>query len=462
MLNFSEMAKLAEEINRVLLDAKCIQIREVEEKKWVLSFEHQQKKELLLICASVPFSRFHLLKSCSQAHETSFTKSLESTLIQALFIKACLINNDRILSLEFQKGQSRFFLIFELCFRHPKIVLVAPSYEIIASWEPIAEKIYQPPPLFKKQEVIAVSVSSEDVEKRYVELEEKARWEEQLKKTKLQLESRLKKAQGRRLAHLEGKEKSALWSVVAHKGELLQSYFHLLKKGMSSVEVEDWEKAGEKITIELDPLLTPQEMIKAIFKQAHKLRRQADVIDSLIARTDQEIAKIEQQIAELSKVLTFSQLKDFVKKAGLEVFQSKERAKKEGKPTFCKEFITLSGLHIYVGRSDRENDHLSLSFARGSDLWFHAANTAGSHVVLRAPKDKAVDEESVQDALQLALYFSKAKGRAEDEVTMTQCKYLSKPKSAKPGQVNVSKHKNIRVRPDPKRLNRLLNKPLDL
>jgi predicted ribosome quality control (RQC) complex YloA/Tae2 family protein len=458
MLSFSEMHALSREVGPILLGSHLLGIRELEPKKWVFLFEKEGKQKALLVSAQVPFSRFHLSAKVSSGKQTGFTQALEDRLQGSSFEKIEMLNEDRVIAIALDKKGTKFLLIVELCFKHPKIVLVSPSLQILESWEPLEDKQYQLPIVVKKQLFEPVAIDSLSVEKRYQELERKARCEEKTRWIAGQLQKRIKKAEQRlKLHHIE-KDEAERWQEQAHLGELLQSHFYLLKRGMDSIIVEDWKKEGEKREIPLDPFLEPQEMVKKFFKQARKLRKKTEIIDILIQKVQEEIIVNNGFLSRLKEAISEESLDALASEARLIEQKPKEKQKKEEKKHPYREFVTEAGLHIFVGRSDEDNDRLSFTFAHGNDRWFHAENTPGSHVVLKVTKEGNVDEESLQDALQLALHFSKARERGDDEVLMTECKFLSKRKGSKPGQVNVSKHKTVRVRLDPKRIQRLLGK----
>lgn len=458
MLSISEMNVLCKQVQPILCGQELVGIREIGEKKWCLHFEKGGKQTALLVCAQVPFSRFHLLSERALGKETPFTRALEERVLGSAFEKIEMLNDDRVVAITLDKNGTKFLLIAELCFKHPKVVLASASLQILASWELIADKQYCPPTSAQKLPLEPVEVDSLSVEKRYQELEKKTHFEQKRRWIASQLEKRIKKGEQRLKLHLSEKDEALRWRELAHLGELLQSHFYLLKRGMSSVVVEDWERDGEKREIPLDPSLDPQVVIKQFFKRSRKLKKKGEVIDSLIEKVQEEIDGLKLFLARLKDAATIDMLDVLAEDACLVKQKPKRLQQKEGKRHPFREFVTEAGLHIFVGRSDEDNDRLSFTFAHGNDRWFHAENAPGSHVVLKVAKDGGVDEESLQDALHLALHFSKAKERGDDEVLMTECKFLSKQKGSKPGQVNVSKHRTVRVHLDPKRIQRLLGR----
>ena len=132
----------------------------------------------------------------------------------------------------------------------------------------------------------------------------------------------------------------------------------------------------------------------------------------------------------------------------------KKREKEE--KTGPRQFFSRDGFEILVGRSNQENDHLTIHMARGNDLFFHVRGFPGSHVIVRNQPNKTVPLETLLDAGALAVHYSKIRGNTRADVRYTPRKYVSKPRGAKPGLVTISNEKTIRPDGDPERLKRLL------
>ncbi len=122
-----------------------------------------------------------------------------------------------------------------------------------------------------------------------------------------------------------------------------------------------------------------------------------------------------------------------------------------------REYTSLAGDRILVGRGAADNDTLTFRHARGNDLWLHCRDAAGAHVVVPR-RGAALAETTLLDAATLAAHFSPLGHEAQVDVTYTAVKNLRKPKGAAPGLVFVSDAKTIRVRLEPDRLSRLLNR----
>ncbi|MCF8051281.1 MAG: NFACT RNA binding domain-containing protein [Desulfobacterales bacterium] len=111
------------------------------------------------------------------------------------------------------------------------------------------------------------------------------------------------------------------------------------------------------------------------------------------------------------------------------------------------EYELPGGWIVLAGRTDADNDLLSLKTARPSDYWFHVRGMAGSHVVLRGEKDRQPDRKTLEGAAAVAAWHSKARSGGKVPVACTLAKFVSKPRGAKPGTVSIRKEKILKVRP---------------
>ena len=114
---------------------------------------------------------------------------------------------------------------------------------------------------------------------------------------------------------------------------------------------------------------------------------------------------------------------------------------------------------MLVGASDADNDYLSIKIAEPDDWWFHADKVPGSHVILRAKPEAEPGRETLRQAAAVAAYHSKARSAGMTPVHCTRARYVTKPRGAKPGTVNVSRGKVLKVRPDISFASRLRAQP---
>ncbi|MEM7165739.1 MAG: NFACT RNA binding domain-containing protein [Planctomycetota bacterium] len=112
----------------------------------------------------------------------------------------------------------------------------------------------------------------------------------------------------------------------------------------------------------------------------------------------------------------------------------------------CWEYELPGGLRALAGKTDADNDQLSLRIAAANDYWFHVKGMPGSHVILLCG-DIEPDRETLKQAAAIAAYHSKARGGGTVAVNMTQAKHVSKPKGAKPGTVQIRRESTLKVKP---------------
>jgi len=251
-------------------------------------------------------------------------------------------------------------------------------------------------------------------------------------------------------------EKCLQWQQAQHEALLLQAHQHLLKKEMEHVALADWENEGTEIILKLNRELTPRQEIEARFRRAKKDKAGIPALHRALERVAKTIQQIERALECIEQATDLKTLHKLQKEFGYEEKRVESNAATSPKKSCYHEFETEAGLKILVGKTAKDNEKLTFSLARGSDWWLHVRDFAGSHVIIRCLTKTAVpDPESLNDALQVALHYSKAKDKGEADICVTQCKHLTRPPRGKTGQVQLSKHKVMHVVEDRERLERL-------
>ena len=234
------------------------------------------------------------------------------------------------------------------------------------------------------------------------------------------------------------------------KGDLLTASLHLIKKGMSLVEVPDYYAEGQPlVAIELDPSLTPNQNAQNYYKRYNKARSALENLDRLLEETENEIAYLENLsgLIEAAKDLAdVESLKEELKSEGYlkEKETVKTNKKSRGSLDAPRRYLTPSGNEIVVGRNNKQNDTIRRQ-ALGEFWWFHTQKVPGSHVVLRSAEPLPEDFET---AAMLAAVFSKASTDSVVFVDSARVKRVRKPQGAKPGFVTYDNEKTYTVKPD--------------
>jgi predicted ribosome quality control (RQC) complex YloA/Tae2 family protein len=253
-------------------------------------------------------------------------------------------------------------------------------------------------------------------------------------------------------------------------GELLKQVMGSVKPGARSVVARDYE-TNEDVTIELDPKLTPAQNLERYFKRYHKGLVGANMLGQQLDITGTHIEELERLREELSQLADVSALREFAeqpvvlelrKKHFPDLFKPKRPPKKlaakKDVPSrmLPRRYQTSDGLEVWVGRSDEGNDYLTTTLAAGNDWFFHVQGYPGSHTVLRTEGRKDPPQESVLEAAELCVHFSKLRDARKVDVHVAPIKHVHKPKGAKPGLVYVNHGKSVGLRRDPARLERIL------
>lgn len=264
-----------------------------------------------------------------------------------------------------------------------------------------------------------------------------------------------------------------------HKGEMLKGVLHLVREGDTSVTATDFE-TGERVTIPLDPALSPAENLQAYFGRYQKELRGVPAIEAQLKATRAARAEIDALRARLAAAMAREEqdpglLRDLLEQPHIrrllrqyypshrQVPPAAVRGQRKELPSRLqpRRFRTSDGLEIWVGRSDKGNDFLTTRLAKGNDLFFHLDGYPGSHVILRTEGRPDPPSASVLEACELAVHFSRLKAAGRADVHVTPVKNVRKLRGAKPGLVYVTRGKTVHIRRDPKRLEDVLASRID-
>lgn len=224
------------------------------------------------------------------------------------------------------------------------------------------------------------------------------------------------------------------------RGELLKFNLGLVGRGSSQLKVKDYE-SGREVLIPLDPSLSPQENLKKLFKEYRKRLRRAEILKERREEISHELTELDSLIEAVEGLEDLEKLRELLPEI------SKKSPNKRARSQF-KVFTLPSGKKLMVGRSSRENELISLKLSNPWDLWFHAKETPGSHVVLRLKKGEEPTREDLLLAASAAAYFSKAKDSGKAPVDYTEVRRLKKPPKSPEGFVVYSGEKTLWVKAD--------------
>jgi predicted ribosome quality control (RQC) complex YloA/Tae2 family protein len=238
-----------------------------------------------------------------------------------------------------------------------------------------------------------------------------------------------------------------------HTGNLLLANLHRARRGMPELEVDDYAAdPPARVSIPLDPRLTPQENAEQLFKKARKRRRGEEHYVRRLAETRAEIDWLESMelaIEETAEPLELDDLKKQLATAGY-LQRRAEPARRQGRAATSEylEAVSPSGYQVVWGRNPRENDRISRELAAADDLWLHARNLPGCHLLLRrAGRSGDIPEADVLFAAALAAGYSRGRQDSKVEVIVAPAQEVRKPKGARPGLVTVNTFRTVVVKP---------------
>lgn len=230
------------------------------------------------------------------------------------------------------------------------------------------------------------------------------------------------------------------------KGDLLFAFASALPNGHHEITIQDFE--GNDVTIDLDPRFTGKDNARRYFKSYQKAKTSLHYLEEQIEKTEARIHYFEQlqTQAEQATVEDAQEISDELISHGIinQKRLRKQTLKKKKKPNY----LTINydeDTTIFVGKNNLQNDYLTFKLARKEDMWFHAANTFGAHVIIKTPE---LDEPKIRLCAHLAAYYSKARHGSSVEVYYTQAKNIKKIPGANPGLVSLSTQKSIFIDPD--------------
>lgn len=248
---------------------------------------------------------------------------------------------------------------------------------------------------------------------------------------------------------LERAEKSEDYRI---QGELILANLHKIARGQKQVELQNYYSPDlETLTIPLNPELTPSDNAQTYFKQYTKAKRGYSQIQQRLAELEAEqevFSSYESKVESADTLESLNHLHtEFVENGYLKTQQRNKQQQEISEGPFRK-YISTNGFHIYVGRNSQSNDLLLRQIAKPRDMWLHAKQIHGSHVIIRNPENRPdIPMPTLLQAAQLAAYYSKAHHSSYVPVDYTWARYVVKRKGNVAGYVHYTHEKTLYVEP---------------
>lgn len=242
-------------------------------------------------------------------------------------------------------------------------------------------------------------------------------------------------------ARLASLEDSSYNEQSAH---LLMAHLQMIPSGATAVTLPDFYQKGETTrTIKLKKDLSPQKNAEVYYRKAKNEKIEVQTLERNLTRKEAEMEEIRQHLGVLEKINSLRELREYLKKHRLGTVKKADVQEL----TLFKKFNYL-GWDIWVGKNAKNNDILTQQYAKKEDLWLHAKDVSGSHVVIKHQAGREFPREVIEKAASLAAYYSKRSQDTLCPVLYTPRKFVRKTKDLAPGQVIVEKEKVIMVTPE--------------
>ena len=233
-------------------------------------------------------------------------------------------------------------------------------------------------------------------------------------------------------------------------GDLITSNLYRMERGQSKLVCENfYDENCAETTIQLDPLLTPQQNAAKYYKRYTKAKTAEKYLREQMEIARRDLEYLESVLEEIQHAETeqdFMEIRNELRDAGF--LRKQGKGKKEPKRTARPwEFRTTSGFRVLVGRNNRQNDQLTCKEADHRDIWLHTQKIHGAHVIL-CTGGQAVDDDTIVEAAKLAAWYSQARESGNVPVDYTQVKNVKKPAGARPGMVIYNTCRTVNVTPN--------------
>jgi len=241
-------------------------------------------------------------------------------------------------------------------------------------------------------------------------------------------------------------------------GDIVTANIHNIVRGQTKVTVVDfYHEDMLEIEIPLSVLLSPQQNAAKFYKDYTKAKHAEQKLTELLIQGELEREYLRSILHEISHAEGEKDVQDIREELELGGYLRRQTQKKaiKNKPSRPMEFCSSSGIPIFVGRNNRQNDMLTFKIATKSEIWLHTQKIHGSHVIIASNRP---DDQTVTEAAQLAAYYSQARQGQSVPVDFTSVRNVKKPSGAKPGMVIYDNYKTAYVTPDLKLVETLRGK----
>ncbi len=235
---------------------------------------------------------------------------------------------------------------------------------------------------------------------------------------------------------------------IRRQGDLLKANFHLMHRGMSSIQVDDFSvDPPASVEIRLDPKLLPAENIEIFYRRYKKVRKSVPPLEKLLEATRRSLAELESRQKAVEAAPSIEALEEIAAEIAPPRQQGTAAPRQAGTGgQAIRRFRSEQGFDILVGRSGETNHRLTFQISRGNDIWMHCHEAPGSHVIISLKRGQTAPLDTLLAAGRLAIHFSKRRGAGRADVIYTHRKYVRPVKGGGKGKVFAERFKTLHIK----------------
>ena len=474
-MNEVTLQAIADELSGFLIGQKFGKIFQLSKLRLAVDFRLHDGNYLFISVEPLA-PRIHLIKRRLKDMEkqtqnpTAFTLFLRKRLANAILTKISRDENERVLRFFFDahdeiEGLKNYTLVIQLTGRSSNLFLLDGNDFILDSirdnqgeGQEIATRFAPPAREGEKERKREENIFSkgnyetlsESLDAYYLAVEAEKSFQDKTKSARAKFKQEISKREKLKKNLLEDLKNHGDAEKWKRSGDLLLANLATaIREGKTVLVVDYFDENVPTIEIDVDENDSLTEAAEKFFRRYTKARNAAIEIEKRLQILEAEISNLKEKQFELEQAISEKD-GDFLSEIvgeKQEVKTSKSRDKNEEGFTGARRYRSSDGFEILVGKAAKDNDYLTFRIAKSLDLWLHAADYAGSHVIVRNPNRAEIPPKTLIEAAELAAFFSQAKNHPKAAVHYTERKFVHKPKGAVAGLVSLSSFKTILVEP---------------
>lgn len=226
--------------------------------------------------------------------------------------------------------------------------------------------------------------------------------------------------------------------VQKRKADIIMANLYQLKQGVAKVKLNDFE-TGELVEIDMDEALSPVENANRYYKLYSKAKTAFEVATEMMVQTKEKISYYENLVFQIESAQKYEDLADIEE----ELIPKYTKQKKSVLPAV--EEVSVNGFRVFIGKNNKQNDYIFSKISMPEDVWFHAYNSPGSHVLVKLDEKKEIDDDTLVKVARIAKKYSKQSASLKASIIYTKRKYLKRPPNTPAGYVTYKNEQEIVV-----------------